>query len=352
MSAADGRGEPIADRELANLFQNLSNYRRILIAVSGGPDSIALLWLAARWRGNFKSGPMLIAVTVDHRLRKESKQEAALVAKLARKLKIPHRILIWSGKKPNTRIQEVARDARYRLLIDLAREINATAIVTAHTREDQAETVLHRIARGSGLSGLAGIRAKTERDGIAILRPLLGVAKAQLVATLCKARVPFADDPTNRDSRFLRPRLRQLAPMLAEEGIDAARLVLLANRLARANAAIETMVDEELGRVTRTLSDGYVKYDARTLFALPSEISLRLLGRAIDRYGYEGPVELGKLEALHEAIAKAWAANLHLKRTLAGALVNLDAVGLDISPAPLRRNARRGHPRRFVQGIR
>lgn len=352
MSVADQRGEAIADQELTNLFQNFSNYRRVLIAVSGGPDSIALLWLTARWMRNRKLGPTLIAVTVDHRLRKESKREATLVSKFARKLKIPHRILVWSGKKPNTSIQEIARDARYQLLIDFAREIDATAIVTAHTRDDQAETILHRIARGSGLSGLAGIRAKTERDGIALLRPLLGVAKARLIATLREARVPFADDPSNRDSRFLRPRLRQLAPKLAEEGIDAARLTLLATRLARANAAIERTVDEELVHVTWTFSDRSVTYDVCKLFGLPSEISLRLMGRAIDRYGHEGPVELGKLEAVHDAIAKAWVAGRHLKRTLAGALVNLDGVRLGIGPAPLRRNARRGHPKRLIQGNR
>jgi len=350
VSVADARGEPIADSELPSFFRNFSNYRRVLLAVSGGPDSTALLWLAARWKDANKTAPQLIAATVDHRLRKESKQEAAAVAKLARKLKIPHYVLAWSSQKPKTGIQEAARNARYGLLLNLARKLDAAAIVTAHTLDDQAETILHRIARGSGLGGLAGMRVKTERDGIALLRPLIRVSKARLIATLREARVPFADDPTNRDSRFLRPRLRQLAPELAKEGIDASRLSLLAERLARAHAAIEAVVSEETVRVTRASTARSVEYDARMLFALPAEISLRLLGRAIGRLGHEGPVELGKLETLHEALVESWAAGSPLNRTLAGALVSLDCARLNVTPAPLRRNKRREHPKRGVQG--
>ena len=179
MSAAEPRGV-ISGRELDALFQDFSDYSRILLAVSGGPDSTALLWLAARWRDARKNAPKLIAATVDHRLRPEAKQEAAQVAKLARKLKIPHHVLSWRGKKPKTGLPEAARAARYELLISLARKTGAEAIVTAHTRDDQAETMLHRIGRGSGVTGLAGIRRKSERDGVVILRPLLGLPKARL----------------------------------------------------------------------------------------------------------------------------------------------------------------------------
>jgi tRNA(Ile)-lysidine synthase len=352
VSVVEGHGEPIADSEVHEFFRDFWNYRRILLAISGGPDSTALLWLTARWKGANRNTPQLIAVTVDHRLRKESKQEAAAVAILARKLKIPHYVLAWSAQKPKTGLQEAARTARYGLLLDLARKLDAAAIVTAHTLDDQAETILHRIARGSGLGGLAGMGAKTERDGIALLRPLIGVPKSRLIATLRKARVPFTDDPTNRDSRFLRPRLRQLAPELAKEGIDASRLSLLAGRLARAHAAIESVVSEELVRVTQSSTERSVQYDARTLFSLPAEISLRLLGRAINRLGHEGPAELGKLETLHEALVESWTAGNPAKRTLAGALVSLDRTRLDVTPAPLRRNRRREHSIRHVQANR
>ena len=174
-----------------------------------------------------------------------------------------------------------------------------------------------------------------------MLRPLLDVAKTRLLATLRQARIPFADDPSNRDPRFLRARLRKLAPGLEREGIDAAKLSLLARRLARANAAIEQMAAEEWKRALRGSSRGALEFDARSYFALPAEIALRLLGRAIDDTGHEGPAELRKLEALQEALADAHAAQRALKRTLAGAVIELDgrSIHIDSAPADLRADA-------------
>jgi len=342
--AADSRG-PIGRGELDALFRDFLDHDSILLAVSGGPDSTALMVLAARWREKKKNAPALAAATVDHGLRKESKAEAASVAKLAGKLKIPHRTLSWRGKKPKTGLQEAARAARYDLLLSLARDIGAGAIVTAHTRDDQAETVLHRIGRGSGVTGLSGIRPKSEREGIAILRPLLGVPKTRCEATLRKENISYAVDPTNRDLGYLRPRLRALAPLLAEEGIDAARLALLARRAARAEAAIEAAVAEALPRTSVRSDESLIEYDARALFALPGEIALRLIGHAVNRLGHEGPAELGKLETLHAALLDARCGNLPLRRTLAGALVELSEARLKVEPAPLRRKLKK-HPKR------
>ena len=114
-----------------------------------------------------------------------------------------------------------ARAARYRLLAQAARASGATHILTAHTRDDQAETLLMRMLRGSGIAGLAAMARETERDGVWLARPLLDVSKSQLIATLNKAKIAFADDPTNRDPNFTRPRLRALMPALAAEGGDA-----------------------------------------------------------------------------------------------------------------------------------
>jgi len=344
--AADFRNGPIGRGELDALFQDFSGYTRILLAVSGGPDSTALMCLAARWRDKKKNAPVLAAATVDHGLRKESKAEAASVAKLARRLKIPHHILSWRGKKPKSGLQEAARAARYDLLVSLAREIKADAIVTAHTRDDQAETVLHRIGRGSGVTGLSGIRPKSEREGIAILRPLLGVPKTRCEATLRKEKVSYAVDPTNRDPNYLRPRLRALAPLLAKEGIDAERLALLARRVARAEAAIEAAVAEALPQARIRADENLIEeYDTRALFALPDEIALRLVARAVSRLGHEGPAELGKLETLYVALQDARRRNLPLRRTLAGALVELSEARLKVEPAPPRRRLKK-HPKR------
>lgn len=338
-------GGSIARGELDALFQHFPDYDSILLAVSGGPDSTALLWLAARWRDGKKNAPKLIAATVDHGLRKESKAEAAQVAKLARKLKIPHRVLSWRGKKPKTGLQEAARVARYDLLLTLAREMKTDAIATAHTRDDQAETILHRIGRGTGVSGLSGIRAKSERDGIALLRPLLDVPKARCEATLRREKISYALDPTNRDLNYLRPRLRALAPLLAKEGIDAARLALLARRVSRAEHAIEAAVAEALPRARLRADKNLIEYDAHALFALSDEIGLRLLGRAINRLGHEGLAELGKLEMLFVALLEARRQGVSLRRTLAGALIELTEARLKVEPAPARRNMLKKHPK-------
>jgi tRNA(Ile)-lysidine synthase len=323
------------------LFHDFTGHNSILLAISGGPDSTALLVLAARWRDAQKKKPKLIAATVNHGLRKDAKAEAAGVAKLARKLKVPHRILGWRGKKPKTGLQEAARIARYELLLSLARETKCTAIVTAHTRDDQAETVLHRIGRGSGITGLAGIRPQRTRDGMQILRPLLGVSKVQLMAFLHKEKIAYAIDPTNADPRYLRSRLRSLAPLLAKEGIDAAKLAQLARRLYRADTAIEAVVNEAQVRASRVSNEKHESLDARLVFRLPEEIGLRLLRRAINRLGHEGPAELGKLEALFAALKDGWRGRKPVRRTLAGALLDLSDDCLTVEPAPVRRRARK-----------
>ncbi|MFG1242540.1 tRNA lysidine(34) synthetase TilS [Xanthobacter sp. DSM 14520] len=331
----------IEDGALDALFAPFTPHPRILIAVSGGPDSTALLYLAARWRAGRASGPDLIAATVDHGLRAEAAAEAEAVGAFATLLGVPHRILIWQGAKPTHGIQEAAREARYDLLAGAAREAGATAIALAHTRDDQAETVLFRLARGSGLSGLSGMRGDAARDGLALLRPLLDVPKARLVATLEAASVAFVRDPSNSDPRFARPRLRALAPALAAEGLDARRLAVLARRIARADQALEAATDAAEAAVIRLGPEehpGAVSLDVRAFAALPDEIALRLLGRAIQKVGTEGPVELAKLEALYEALkAAARVPSGPFRRTLAGALVSLRGADLCVSAAPPRR---------------
>ena len=234
---------PISVQQAKDLFADWKAAPALVLAVSGGPDSLALMWLAARWRRALSRGPRLIAVTVDHGLRPEAAREARDVKRLARTLDLPHRTLRWTGAKPKTGLPAAARAARYRLLAKAARASGATHILTAHTRDDQAETLLMRMLRGSGIAGLAAMARETEREGVWLARPLLDVPKSQLVATLSKAKIAFADDPTNRDMSFTRPRLRALMPALAEEGGDSRNLARLAARLARANAAIEVLAD-------------------------------------------------------------------------------------------------------------
>jgi tRNA(Ile)-lysidine synthase len=326
--------------EANNLFADLVSAPAIVLAVSGGPDSTALLWLAARWRAGRKRGPKLLAVTVDHGLRKEAAAEAREVARLARKLGLSHRTLRWTGEKPRTGLQEKARQARYRLLADAAVKTGATHLLTAHTLDDQAETVLMRLLRGSGPAGLAAMARETRVGDITLFRPFLDIPKARLLATLRKAKIPFADDPSNLDPRFTRVRMRSLLPALAQEGLNAKRLVLLARRLRRAEAALEAAVDmaAKLAR-GRWAAGGVLELEARQFAGLPAEVALRLLGRAVACVGNEGPVELAKLEALQAAVMAEKPGNARFRRTLAGAMITLTPESLTIEQAPARRNA-------------
>ena len=341
---------PVSATEAKSLFSDLEHVHALVLAVSGGPDSTALMVLAARWRKTLKVKPKLIAVTVDHGLRAEAKSEAASVGRLARKLGITHRTLRWSGAKPKTGLQEAARAARYRLLAGAARKANASHILTAHTRDDQAETVLIRMSRGSGVTGLAAMmRISTlpgEGEGqINLVRPLLDIPKARLVATLHAAKIPFADDPSNRDPRFTRARLRRLMGELAREGLDARRFALLARRLKRVDMAIEVAVDRAEAELTlSTAEPGVITFDAAGYARLPAEVALRLIGRAVAAAGDEGPVELAKLEALKDALDAAQnagqkAANARFRRSLAGAIVTLAERQIAVERAPPRRGS-------------
>lgn len=332
---------PISANEAKSLFADWKAAPALVLAVSGGPNSIALMWLAARWRRSLTRGPRLIAITVDHGLRPEAAREARNVKRLARSLDLPHRTLRWTGAKPKTGLPAAAREARYRLLAKAARASGATHILTAHTRDDQAETLLMRMLRGSGIAGLAAMARESEREGVWLARPLLDIPKSRLVATLDKAKIAFADDPTNRDMSFTRPRLRALMPALAEEGGDSRNLARLASRLARANAAIEVLADgAERYLAVRDRDDAArFGFDAQAFAALPEEIRLRLLKRAIDRAGHEGPAELGKVEALLAVLDNAIAngqKQSRLKQTLAGAAISLTGGRIYIDAAPPR----------------
>jgi tRNA(Ile)-lysidine synthase len=331
----------VRDDEANALFSGLERLPGFVLAVSGGPDSTALLVLAARWAKRRKRAPKLVAVTVDHGLRKEAAAEAAAVKRLAQSLNVPHRTLRWRGEKPKTGLQEAARLARYGLLAQAARQAGFGHVLTAHTLDDQAETVLFRLARGSGLGGLAGMapasRLPAGEGNILLLRPLLGLSKARLYATLDAAGVAYSEDPTNLDPRFTRPRLRTLLPALASEGLDARGFARLAARMRRAESAIEFAVAaaREALAPGPWRERGPVVFETARFANLPAEVALRLLGRAVAHTGDEGPVELGKLESLYDSLGQA---RSPLRRTLAGAQITLGSDHIAVERAPSRRS--------------
>jgi tRNA(Ile)-lysidine synthase len=310
----------------------------LVLAVSGGPDSTALLHFAALVRDRFPARPLLVA-TVDHGLRPDSGAEAAAVARQAGSAGLAHAILTWRGPKPSAGLQEAARRERYRLLADFARERGASHILTAHTRDDQAETVLMRLLRGSGLQGLRGMRPAVPLGGVTLARPFLAVPKARLVAA-CRAQGwTFVEDPSNRDPRFTRARLRALLPLLAAEGLTAERLLALAGRIARADEALERQAEAAFAARRRPGPEGRLELDGRRLGEEPLEIVVRVLARAVAEVASpDRPLPLDALEALAEALA---AGEDPVAANLAGVLVARRPDGLiAVTPEPERRRGR------------
>jgi len=341
MSALPPPEDKLSDDGLDSLFASLNRASGIVAAVSGGPDSMALMHLLARWRARSDKPPVLVA-TIDHGLRPEAADEAAFVAREAADLGLSHRILAWTGDKPSTGIQEAAREARYRLLVAYARQEGASHLVTAHTLDDQAETVMMRLSRGSGLSGLAGMRPETEKQGVCHARPLLDWPKSRLL-DLCHGQGwPFVVDPSNANEDYARVRWRRLMPLLAEEGLTAERLARLAERAAQADAALDLTARKALARAEPALAEGGLSFRGGILADEPFEIALRVLEMALAQAGLAlDNSRLSRLESCTARLREAVRAGEGLRLTIAGALVRMGHSGqVFIAPEPPRRRGR------------
>ena len=330
--------------DLSRLFAGLDAAPALLLAVSGGPDSMALLHLAVTWREAATRTPELHVATVDHGLRLEGAAEAAMVAAAAAGHRLPHATLTWSGPKPVSGIQERAREARYRLLSEHARSIGAPFILTAHHADDQAETVLMRLGRGSGVAGLAGMRRETLLgEGVALVRPLLELAKPDLLAICAAGGLAFVADPSNDDPAYHRVRLRRQAEAAAGLGLDRTALVRLARRMARAEEALEQEVARSLAELQPLAEPGLWRADLAVARAAAPEIVQRVVARAILHVGQAGTLPLERLEALSDALRAALEERRPFRGTLGSALLALDGGGtLTVTPEPPRR---RGRPR-------
>lgn len=274
-----------ADQAVEKFVQSLAAASRndglLGVAVSGGPDSLALLLLAAAARpGKVK------AASVDHGLRESSRKEAEDVAALCRDLDVPHEILtIEWAEKPESAIQERARLRRYRALSEWAGREGVAVLATAHHAEDQAETLLMRLARGSGVRGLAGMRPfnKVPNGDVALVRPLLSWKREELRDICAAAGVTPSQDPSNNDPKFERVRVRE-----AMEGLpwlDSSGLARSAQFLGRADAALDWAALQEWPRRV-TEQDSVITLEP---VDLPDEICRRMVHRIIFRLKTEGP---------------------------------------------------------------
>lgn len=280
---------------------------RLAVAVSGGPDSMCLCLLADHWAR--ARGGEVRGLVVDHGLRPTAEAEARQVAAWLGAHGIDHRILVWSGAKPTTGVQAAARTARYRLLGQWCQGAGVLHLLLGHHLEDQAETVALRQARHSGADGLAAMAAVRELSGLRLLRPLLAVPKARLLATLVRAGQPWLDDPSNLDDAFARSRLRRGADL------DPPRLAHVATVAARERAARDRRTAAWLASHARVDPAGFATLATAALTSAPLELRRRVLQQVLMGVGGAAyPPRQARLSRLLEQIQDGLARG----RTLAG----------------------------------
>jgi tRNA(Ile)-lysidine synthase len=248
---------------------------RIAVAVSGGGDSLALVLLMQGW---IKArGGQMLALTVDHQLRADSTAEAAEVQKLLCVRGIDHDILVWRGDKPATHVQELAREARYNLLLQACRERGFPVLAVAHNVEDQIETFWMRLAHGSGVDGLSAMAARRTVEGILVIRPVLLFPRGRLRETCTHYKMNWVEDPSNQNERFLRVKLRRFEEFLTDEGLTPSRLALTVQKLNDAREALHVMTERASAECVVLHAEGYVSLKMAAWKQAPREIQRRVL---------------------------------------------------------------------------
>jgi len=325
------------------IFAKWTGAAGVLLAVSGGPDSLALLLLASIW--SLKGGAPMFAATVDHGLRPEAAGEAAYVGTVCDVLGVPHAILTWRGPHPKTRIQELAREARYALLSAHAKSIGADVLMTAHHADDQAETILFRLLHGSGVAGLAGIREETQSHGLTLARPLLHLRKPDLERVCDDNNVPFICDPSNKDSQYARTKMRRLTALLEAEGLGPEQWRRFARRMAGADEVLRRAVEDARALIVKETATDRVRLDVQALKGAPVDVLAGVIETEIAAFSPSAEVmRLDRLERAARALGEALDAGVVWKGTLAGTILDLDRSGrLTIRHEGPRQRGRGGH---------
>ena len=296
------------------------------MAVSGGSDSLALMHLLAA-HARARRAPAPVVLTVDHGLRADSARDARKVLAWAKALGLKAHRLVWRGGKTERGVEAAAREARYRLMGDWLTRYGFTALYVAHSQDDQAETFLLRLARGSGLDGLSAMRPLSPWplpgfEGFAVARPLLGIDRATLRDFLRRRGQEWLDDPMNDDPHFDRVKMRRAAAALAEAGLSAARIANAAAHLARAREALEAASEAVLLRACRPvrksdrIGSEAVLLDPAALAAAPRELGLRALAHVLMQVGGQG--YRPRFEALERLFDRLTAGTLGGGATLHG----------------------------------
>ncbi|MEO5806096.1 tRNA lysidine(34) synthetase TilS [Devosia sp.] len=316
---------------LEHLFAPAAGFEALALAVSGGADSLALLLLAARWAQGRQV--RLAVYSVDHGLRPEAASEVAMVLAAASGLGLTARGLTWAGPHKQTGVQAAAREARYQLMGAAMQADGATLLLTAHHLQDQAETVLMRLAHGSGVDGLRGMSSFSSVEGVRIFRPLLDVDPDELKAVVAAGGLMPAQDPSNTDTHYERVRWRAMLPQLAELGLTARRLADFAGRAGQAQDVVALSAERaELDLVTRI--DGVMTVAQAGFAELPQAVGVLLLSRLLAEVGGGRKSRaIGSVEVVQRALV---AETAFRGRTLHGCQIRVARGVITLAPEPGR----------------
>ena len=310
----------LKDKRTLQIYKKFENYLDInenfTVAVSGGPDSLALTFLAKIYSiKNFLNVKYFI---VDHKLRKNSTAEAKNVKKLLKKFSINLNILTWNGTKPKKNIQSIARDKRYKLLVNETKKFKIRNILLGHHLDDLFENFFIRILRGSGLNGLVSLDQKTQNEKVNLIRPLLNFDKKDLIYVSKYIFGSFVEDPSNEDDKFKRIKIRNFLKQLETEGLDRNKFLLTISNLKFANETIKFYTKKNLEENTYFIKNKKLVFLKEKFFYQSEEVVFRSFTEVIKLVGKKYyPVRGKKIDKIISAInAKA-----KLKVTLGGCIV-------------------------------
>ena len=342
-------------KKLIKIFNAQIIDSKIAIAVSGGVDSMVLMNLAKE--SDFLNDKNVFILVVDHGLRAESKQEAKFVKNEAKKLGFPTRILKWKGSKPNKRIQEEARNKRYSLLINFCRENNINNLYLAHHLDDQIETFLFRMFRGSGLQGLTSFSSSYERNGLTLIRPLIDTPKSELISYARRKKINWVEDPSNKNQKYDRVKLRKVLPLIYKEGFDKKVFLKSVKKLRLANQALDQITKEFVLQYVIINKNISVFIKQELFLTAPEDVQLRVLQNTIRIFSGERYYSPNYLKILN---LMNWARNDNdiSAKTLGGTIFRKRKGGLilykevkklnEIKPIKLSKSKYRAWDNRFL----
>ena len=277
----------LKNKEIFQIYKKFEKYLALnedfIVAVSGGPDSLALSFLSKIY--SIKKQLNVRYLIVDHKLRDNSTKEVTFVKMLLKKLSINLRVLTWVGKKPKSNIQSIARNKRYKLLINEANKLNINNILLGHHKDDLVENFIIRILRGSGLNGITSFDQKSNYQNINLFRPLLNFSKIDLEKITKKVFKNYVEDPSNKDEKFKRVKIRNFIKNLELEGLDKDKFNLTIKNLKFANETIKHFVEQNLSENSKIINKYKLVILNEKFFHQPEEIVFRSITEVIKIVG-------------------------------------------------------------------